>query len=132
MRKPSILYVGQDVDIVSSFDSLLKQEGFDVHCVEYTREAVDLFSESSFDVTVVDLDIDDPWLNFTHLDFGHLLPLNQDWLYDKFRNLNPNGHIVTLTRYGNKPCPYSTTKLIYYSDPTELLETLNDLTSKFE
>jgi YesN/AraC family two-component response regulator len=86
MEKYKILLVDDDLLILQSISSALKQEGYHVATAPNGEEAIQLMKENQFDLVLTDLVMD---------------PVDGMGVLKKAKEINPEGIVIILTGYGD-------------------------------
>ena len=86
MRKYSILLVDDEPIITAGTGSHLKEEGYEVTTADSGERAVELLSQSSFDLIITDL---------------VMAPMNGIGVLKKSKEINPETMVIIFTGFGN-------------------------------
>jgi DNA-binding response OmpR family regulator len=79
--RPSLLVVDDDPEIISSFEAILRSEGYEVTTARDGREALECVAQSPFDLVLLDL----------------LLPDMDGWaVLERVREIRPGSRVVIL------------------------------------
>ena len=80
-ERPSLLVVDDDPEIISSFEAILRSEGYEVTTARDGREALERVAQSPFDLVLLDL----------------LLPDMDGWaVLARVREIRPGSRVVIL------------------------------------
>ena len=80
-ERPSLLIVDDDPEIISSFEAILRSEGYEVTTARDGREALERLAQSPFDLVLLDL----------------LLPDMNGWaVLERVREIRPGSRVVIL------------------------------------
>jgi DNA-binding NtrC family response regulator len=80
-KRPKLLVVDDDPEITSSFESILRSEGYEVATARDGREALERVTQSPFDLVLLDL----------------LLPDSDGWaVLERVREIRPGSRVVIL------------------------------------
>jgi DNA-binding NtrC family response regulator len=80
-ERPGLLVVDDDPEIISSFEAILRSEGYEVTTARDGREALERVAQSPFDVVLLDL----------------LLPDMDGWaVLQRVREIRPGSRVVIL------------------------------------